>query len=150
MGKYDKNFVTEPKPGDDFHIDTDLVKFPIYVDSEVVEGSYYFMAASFQGTIEGGAPPIEHTHSYDEYLVFLGTNHKNPRDLGGEVEVFVDGEKHIVTKSCAVFIPAGVKHAPVYFRRVDTPIWYIATAPTQKYQVTPEVAEKQPPDESKK
>ena len=150
MGKYDKNFVSEPKPGDNFHIDTDMVKFPIYVDSEVVEGSYYFMAASFQGTIDGGAPPIEHTHSYDEYLVFLGTNHENPRDLGGEVEVFVDGEQHIITKSCAVFIPAGVKHAPVYFRRVDTPIWYIATAPTQKYEVPPEVAEKNPPDESKK
>jgi quercetin dioxygenase-like cupin family protein len=146
MGKYDKNFVTEPKPGDEAHVDTELVKFPIYVDSEVVEGAHYFMAASFLGKIDKGAPPFEHSHKYDEYLVFLGTNHENPRDLGGEVEVWVGGEKHVITKSCAIFLPAGLKHAPVYFKKVDTPIWYIATSPTQKYEVPPEVAEKLPPN----
>lgn len=146
MGKYDRNFVSKPKAGDEMHVDTDRVKFPIYVDSEVVVGAHYFMAASFLGTIEQGAPPFEHTHDYDEYLVFLGTNHENPRDLGGEVEVWIDGEKHIVTKSCAVFVPAGLKHAPVYFKRVDTPIWYIATSPTQKYEVPPEVSEKLSPE----
>jgi quercetin dioxygenase-like cupin family protein len=140
--KYDKNFVSKPKPGDKHHHDSDLVKFPIYVDDEVCKGAYYFMAASFLGTIGQGAPPDEHAHEYDEYLVFLGTDHKNPSNLGGEVEFWLDGEKHIITESCAVFVPAGVKHAPIYFRRVDTPIWYIATAPTDTYKIPPDVLKK--------
>jgi hypothetical protein len=137
--KYDKNFVTEPKPSDTHHLDTDLVKFPIYVDAEVVKGAYYFMAASFMGTTGRGSPPFEHSHEYDEYIIFLGTNHENPRDLGGEVEFWLDGEKHTITKSCAVFVPAGLKHAPIYFKRIDTPIWYIATSPTPTYTVPPEI-----------
>ena len=86
-----------------------------------------------------GAPPFEHTHDYDEYLVFLGTNHEDPGDLGAEVEFWMDGEKHVITKSCAVFIPAGIKHAPIYFKRIDTPVWYIATSPMKKYEKPPEV-----------
>jgi mannose-6-phosphate isomerase-like protein (cupin superfamily) len=140
--KYDNNFVTDPKPGDTHHIDSSLVKFPIYVDSEVVEGAYYFMAASFMGVTGRGSPPDEHSHDYDEYLVFLGTNHADPRDLGGEVEFWLDGEKHTITKSCAVFVPAGVKHAPINFKRIDTPIWYIATGPTDTYKIPPDLLKK--------
>jgi mannose-6-phosphate isomerase-like protein (cupin superfamily) len=138
--KYDKNFISEPKPGDQ-HKDTDLVKFPFYVDAEVVPGAYYLMAASFLGTTGQGAPPVEHTHDFNEYLIFLGTNQKDPRDLGGEVEVWLGGEKHIITKSCAVFVPAGTKHAPIYFKRIDTPIWYLATGTTPKYIVAPDIKE---------
>ena len=139
--KYGKNIVSEPKPGDP-HIDTDIIKFPFYVDAEVVSGAYYLMAASFLGTTGQGAPPFEHSHDFDEYLLFLGTNQKDPRDLGGEVELWLGGEKHVITKSCAVFIPAGIKHAPIYFKRIDTPIWYLATGPTPKYVVPPDVQKK--------
>jgi hypothetical protein len=43
-------------------------------------------------------------------------------------------EEHMLTKSCAVIIPAGVKHAPIYFRKIITPIWYLATGPTEAYK----------------
>jgi hypothetical protein len=52
----------------------------------------------------------------------------------------------MITKSCAVFIPAGVKHAPIYFRRIDTPIWYIATSPVKTYKVPPIVQKILPPE----
>jgi len=110
------------------------VRFPIYVDDEVVPGSYYFMAAWWKKVTGKGSPAEEHDHPFDEYLVFLGTNPEDPDDLCGEVELWIGGEKHILTKSCAIFVPAGLKHAPIYFRRVDRPIWYLATGPTEKYK----------------
>jgi mannose-6-phosphate isomerase-like protein (cupin superfamily) len=140
--KYDKHFITEPKPTDTHHIDSDIMKFPIYVDDEVLKGAYYFMAACHMATTGQGAPPFEHSHDYDEYLIFLSTDQKDPKNLGGEVEFYLEGEKHIITKSCAVFIPAGMKHAPIYFRRIDTPIWYLATGPTPTYKIPPDIMKK--------
>jgi len=110
------------------------VRFPLYVDEDVVPGSYYFMAAWWKKVTGKGSPAEEHDHDFDEYLVFLGTNPEDPDDLGGEVELWIGGEQHMLTKSCAIFIPAGTKHAPIYFRRVDRPIWYLATGPTEKYK----------------
>jgi len=69
-----------------------------------------------------GSPADAHDHGLDEYLVFLGTNPKDPNDPCGEVELWIDGEKNMPTKSRAVFIPAGVKHAPIYFRKIERPI----------------------------
>ncbi len=140
--KYGKNIIDRPKtmPGAPKVTDEEskrreeYVKFPIYVDDEVVPGSYYFMAAWWQKITGEGSPAEEHDHDFDEYLIFLGTNPKDPNDLGGEVELWIDGEKHMLTKSCAIFIPAGVKHAPIYFRKIVTPIWYLATGPTEAYK----------------
>ena len=78
MGKYDKNFVTEPKPGDNFHIDTDMVKFPIYVDSEVVEGSYYFMAPAFREPLTGERLPSNTRTAMMNILFSLARTTKIP------------------------------------------------------------------------
>jgi len=110
------------------------VEFPLYVDEEMVPGAYYFMAAWWKKITGEGSPAEEHDHEFDEYLVFLGTNPGDPNDLGGEVELWIGGEKHMITRSCAVFIPAGLKHAPIYFRKIERPIWYLATGPTDKYK----------------
>ena len=78
-------------------------------------------------------PP--HNHDFDEYLVFLGTNPKDPTDLGGEVEFWLgdEGEKHIITKSCAVFLPKGFYHCPLWYNKVDTPIILVVIANTLDY-----------------
>jgi hypothetical protein len=35
-----------------------------------------------------------------------------------------------------------MKHAPIYFRRIDTPIWYLATGPTPMYKIPPDIMKK--------
>jgi mannose-6-phosphate isomerase-like protein (cupin superfamily) len=110
------------------------VKFPIYVDEEVVPGAFYLMAAWWKKITGKGSPAEEHDHEFDEYLVFLGTNPEDPNDLGGEVELWLGGEKHMIYKSCAIFIPAGTRHAPIYFKKITTPICYLATGDTKMYK----------------
>jgi len=141
QSKYGKNIVDKWKPGmgaklspEEAKRQAESVEFPIYVDEEVVPGAYYFMAAWWKKITGKGSPAEEHQHNFDEYLIFLGTGPKGPSDLGGEVEVWIGGEKHIITKSCAIFLPAGTKHAPMYFRKITTPIWYLATGPTETYK----------------
>jgi hypothetical protein len=75
-----------------------------------------------------------HNHDFDEYLVFLGTDPKDPSDLGAEVEIWLGDEKHAFNKSCAVFVPKGLYHTPLIFKRVDRPIVMFRTGNTVKYR----------------
>lgn len=75
-----------------------------------------------------------HKHDFDEYIIFQGTNPDDPFDLGAEVEFWLGGEeKHILTKTCAIFIPKGMYHCPFKFTRVDRPFVFITTGPSNTY-----------------
>ena len=104
-----------------------------YIDSTFVPGSFYAECVWFTKASEGSPP--EHSHDdVDEILMFFGSDAEHPHDLGGEVELWVGGEKQMITESSMVFIPKGVKHCPMYFRRVDRPIIHLSTTPSQNYR----------------
>jgi hypothetical protein len=65
-----------------------------------------------------------HVHDYDEVLGLIGTNINDPHDLGGESEIIIGGEKHLVNKSCLIYLPAGVEHGPFSETRIDRPIFH--------------------------
>jgi hypothetical protein len=108
-------------------------KMLLYTDGRFNPHAYYFTTQWVYGPSEEGIPPVKHDHSYDEYLGFFGSDTENPEDLCGEVELSLGDELHTITKSCVVFVPAGVSHCPMKFKRVDKPIFYFATTPTSGY-----------------
>ena len=67
-----------------------------------------------------------HTHSVDEYIFFVGGNAENILDFGAEIEITLgageDEEKHIINKACVVYVPAGLPHLPMTFKKVDKPV----------------------------
>jgi hypothetical protein len=130
--QYSKYIIKRPKASVPIQ-ETEFSKLSVYVDEEVVPGAYYLMGNWIMKPPDKGSPAEEHDHEFDEYLGFIGTNPDDVFDLGGEIELWLGGEKHIITESCVIFIPAGLKHAPIYFRRVDRPIWYMATGPVNRY-----------------
>ena len=67
---------------------------------------------------------IAHSHDFDEVLGFIGTVRSDPYDLGGEIEFWLDDEQYIFNKTCLIFVPRGLKHLPLIFRRVDSPIFF--------------------------
>jgi len=73
-----------------------------------------------------------HYHDFDEYLIFIGTDPKNPSDLGGEVELWLGDEKYIITKNTAVFVPKKLEHCPLKFHKVTRPFIFIRTGNTTK------------------
>lgn len=69
----------------------------------------------------------EHVHNFDEFIGFLGT--KGPQDpdaLGGEIEFWLGGEKYMLTRSCLIYVPKGLKHCPLRFVRIDAPILFFS------------------------
>ncbi len=79
-----------------------------------------------------------HRHEGNEILGFLGSDPDDPSDLCGEVEIYIEGEKHILTKSSYIYIPAGVKHVPLYINRVDRPIFHFFITLTNGYSMVRE------------
>jgi mannose-6-phosphate isomerase-like protein (cupin superfamily) len=70
--------------------------------------------------------PQTHAHDFDQFLLFVGGDINNMLDLGGEVELTLseDGknlEKFVFTTATMVYIPAGLYHCPLNFKKVNDP-----------------------------
>jgi hypothetical protein len=133
--KYGKHIITELKPGarPEVHKPQQPGKQDhtqvLYLDDEVIKGAFYvectwIWPGQFYPAV---AEPESHVHDFDEVITFFGTNPDNPYDLCGEVELWLEDEKHMLTKSCMVFVPRGMNHCPLIIRRVDRPIFHFAT-----------------------
>ena len=124
--KYDKYFLTEFKepsnvsavagpqayfrgarqiPGANLNMGWQLFTDPIYLEKE------------------------PHTHDCDEYLIFLGG--KLPdlfSSFRAEVDFFIgeEMEKHLIDRATIIFIPKGLVHCPLNFRKIDEPVLFHA------------------------
>ena len=75
----------------------------------------------------------EHSHDYDEVLIWTGSDPANPEDLGAEIYLDIEGVRHTITTSGSVYIPAGVRHCPLGFIRVTRPFNFSALSLSPEY-----------------
>jgi hypothetical protein len=129
--KYGKYIVTQPKPGRTSEHAPGVRTEVAYLDNNVVPGA--LCTESFWYWKPTSISPAAHTHDFDEVVAFFGSDPENPQDLCGEVEFWLDDEPHLLTKSCLLFIPKGMKHCPFNIRRVDRPIFHFSTSNTAVY-----------------
>jgi hypothetical protein len=112
---------------DDFNTEKDDIGTLLFrLDDRKVSGIPFFTDCAWvwpkPGEIVMEAKP--HAHDFDEIVTVFGTNPDDPRDLCGEVEFWLDGAKHILTRSSIVYVPKGLKHCPMIFRNVTRPIFH--------------------------
>lgn len=114
----------------------------LFLDNEIVPGAFYtecvWVMPRPGNTIQAAADDKRvntesHTHDYDEVIAFFGTNTDEPSYLGAEIELWLEDEPQIITKSSLVFIPAGMKHCPLTFMRIDNPVFHFTTGPGKMY-----------------
>jgi hypothetical protein len=130
--EFDKNIIytTPPTP---FHPKDSFDGTEMFLfDDRIMRGAFPFMCAWFAGPwrIEETMKP--HCHHNDEVLMFIGSDPENPSELGGEVEFFFKDDRYILNKSCLIFVPGMVQHAPMRPIRVNDPkkpILFVGTTP---------------------
>ena len=138
--KYGKYIVTElksPHPPEFEEAYSKWAKRILWMDNKVVDGAFQMNCAWYL------KPPTpipdwmkgSHTHDADEIIGFYSSDPNNPYDLGGEVEFWLEDEQHIITKSCMIFVPGGMKHCPLILRRVDRPIFHFSTVTGGQYKL---------------
>jgi hypothetical protein len=113
----------------------DPIKRIIYMDDRTVPGSFYVEAVWVVGSVPKVHPL--HRHDHDEIVGFVGSNIDDPSDLGAEIDFIIDGEKTTITKTCFIYLPAGVEHGGLHFRKIDKPVFQIAMLRNDIYSSVP-------------
>lgn len=84
---------------------------------------------------------VPHKHDFDHVLCFAGGHIDDPQDFGGEITVWLDGNKEIIKRNSIIFVPAGVVHGPIIFNKILRPVFFLTVAITGKYSraIAPQV-----------
>ena len=141
--KYEKHFVRHPKildwlphhgapkpapgeKGNQYHV--------IFMDKGLMPKAHkHIMINWFKGFPKEAQRPREwveeevgvpqHQHPHDEIILAIGTNPENYDDLGAELELCMgpEKEKYIINTTTAVYIPGGMFHCPLVWKKIDRP-----------------------------
>ena len=88
------------------------------MSNALVPGSNFYIETGWVFGMPSPNPHIgEHTHDYDEIVIHLGTDPEDQEDLGAEIEFIVGGKPLILNKTSAVYVPKGVKHGPLIWKK---------------------------------
>ena len=76
-----------------------------------------------------------HSHDFDMYLYFIPFYPDDMDDLHADIEMGFGEEQeiHKITKATSVYIPKGMIHCPLHFKRVDKPILLVHCTLASKY-----------------
>ena len=106
----------------------------LWIDEKVVEGAFYMECHIIEPGSKPGKVWVEpHTHDSNEIIGFIGTDVQHPDELRGEIEMWMEDEKHILTKSCLIYVPKGFKHCPLRFVRIDHPVVHFSVLTGGQY-----------------
>jgi hypothetical protein len=125
--KYDKYIVSGSLPGQPPGSGVNIAA----VDNDVFKGSHQYHIhwvypeprniPGLKTWEDMGHGP--HEHKNPEAVIHIGTDPDNPMELGGEIWFFLgpEMEKHVITKACMVYLPAGFIHSPWVIKKVTRP-----------------------------
>ena len=135
--KYGKYVISEPKLINELahHDFTDVsgITFPdeVYLDKEILGEAKQWLDIMWIWEIPN--PPDllgAHSHPFDELVLLIGSNPRDTRDFGGEIEWFMGGgaeaERFVIDRTSLIYVPKGLVHGPMSFLRVDKPILNVA------------------------
>ena len=79
-----------------------------------------------------------HTHDFDEYLCFLGGKLPDVFDFKAEIDFCIgeEQEPHLIDRATIIFIPRGLAHNPLNFRKIDEPVLFHAILLAPKFVKT--------------
>jgi hypothetical protein len=135
--KYSKYIVTQPKLVTElaYHDFSKISGFTfpdeVYLDKDILKEANQWLDIMWIWEIPNPRNlPESHSHQFDEVVLLIGSDPRNLRDLGGEIEWTTgngqDSEKYVITSTCLIYVPKGLIHGPMSFNRVDRPILNVA------------------------
>jgi len=103
-------------------------------DARIYSECMWFWPGPADQVMGGEVGLPEHTHPFDEVLAFFGGDLNCPRDLGADLQLSLDGETHLVSKTSLVFIPAGMRHGPISYKKITKPVFHFSIGASNQYK----------------
>ncbi|HAA34334.1 MAG TPA: hypothetical protein DCD97_03370 [Firmicutes bacterium] len=77
-----------------------------------------------------------HAHNYDQFLCFFGGNPLNFFEFDAEIELSLgeESEKHLIDTTSIVYIPKGLMHTPLEFKKVNKPVLFMHICFAPQYE----------------
>jgi hypothetical protein len=122
--KYSKNFIFNPPLSNPVHPygSYDFTEMFALNKASMPETNNFVVGTWFRQPLPDSQIFKPHVHDTDEMICYFGSNPKDPFDLGGEIEIWIEDEPYNFTKSGVVFLPRGLRHCPWFIRKITTPI----------------------------
>jgi hypothetical protein len=93
-----------------------------FMSDDLVPGSKTYIEVGWIYQMPDPNPHIlRHEHDYDEIVMHFGSDPDNPEELGAEIDFGIGDETVKITKTSAIFVPKGVPHGPLVWKKVDKP-----------------------------
>ena len=105
----------------------------LWMDGNVVPGAFQMNTAWYCKVPERDPVFPGHVHPEDELIGFFGSDPDDPYNLHAEIEIAINGERRVLTKSSMVFIPGNMPHMPMRILRVDRPVFHFSIMAGQEY-----------------
>jgi hypothetical protein len=122
-GKYDQYISNPPHTRMSMKHDGSVVFNGLFVGKQILNYDFTFGHQIVTKPFKGDNPP--HTHNFQEFLAWYGTNPDDPLDFGGSEVVFYMGkelEKYVFTKPTVISLPPGLVHCPLEITKIKRPI----------------------------
>jgi mannose-6-phosphate isomerase-like protein (cupin superfamily) len=110
-----------------------FAKRVLWMDKNVIPGAFQ-MNVSWYCKPQNHAP-VPHKHEFDEIIGFFGGDAADPYNLHAEVEMWLEDQQFLLTKSTMLFAPAGMNHCPLIIRRADRPIFHFSVVNGGTYEL---------------
>lgn len=83
---------------------------------------------------EGTEPA--HSHDFDQVMLWVPcTDDLTAYDAETWFYLGEEGEKHVINRTTALYVPAGLIHCPIIHKRVGTPFFFVNCPMTPDYSV---------------
>jgi len=83
---------------------------------------------------EGSEPP--HSHEFDQVMLWVPcTDDLTAYDAETELYLGEEGEKYVINRTTALYIPAGLVHCPIRHTRVGTPFFFVNCPMSPEYSL---------------
>jgi len=104
--------------------------FPPYTPRLLFDSKNYYPEMDFGIRYTYINEPIQmerpHAHDFDQFFCFMGTP-EDQRIFDGDVELYLGEEetKNIINSASVVYVPKGMVHCPIIWKRVSQPMMFI-------------------------
>jgi hypothetical protein len=131
---YEKNLVRKPVPGSKGSFKGRQPPMT-YMSPELVPGCPLTIDMSWVYSVpEPNSYPAEQTAAYDKIILNISGDPDCPEDLGAVLEYNLGGRKFTIKNGSAIYIPKGVKHGPMVWKKVSRPYLQMTIGITGKFE----------------